>query len=430
MKEKIGSEIKIIEYEKALKELEERLKFEELISRLSARFLNLPASKINSEINNALKDITVLLDMGRSSIHEIIEEDNSFILNFGYSIPGVEPMPSFITEAHFPWAASQISIGHIINVSCVEDIPPEYTIDIENYLKYCLKNELTVPMQIEGVTVGGLNLAIDKEDFFWPEELKKQLILLGNIIASAIGRRNAEERNRKLKEELLQVTRWVTIGELSASVTHELNQPLCSIITNAETGLRFISGSKVDVDEVNSILEDIASAAHRADSVIKSLRKMFTRKEDKFKKMSIDKIINSSFELVKGNISIRGIRVSMELLEQESFILGDEVKLQQVIINLIINGIEAMSGIKREEKEMIIGTEKNDENNIRIFVKDRGKGIKKIDFNKIFLPFYTTKPCGMGMGLSIVKTIIEEHNGELKAENNPDEVLHFLLQFL
>lgn len=413
LNEKLIKEVE--EHRKTLKQLEERLKFEELISRLSAGFLNLPLNQIDYEINNALRDITELLGLGRSYIYEIIEEENTFKLTYGYNSPGVKPMPSYVNENHFPWVATQIYSGNIVNVTCLEDVPENSPADRESYIKLSLINELVLPMSAEGEKVGAFTLAIDKEDFFWPETLVKQLILTGNIIATAIHRRKNEEKNRKLREELLQVTRWFTMGELSASVTHELNQPLCSILTNAETGLRFISSSKVDINEIRNILEDIVFAAHRADSVIKSLKSMFKKEEKKFKILNLNEIIKTSFNLVKGNTAIRGIKTSLKLLPDELTISGDEVKLQQVIINLILNGVDAMA--VSEKKEILIGTEM-DKDNITVFVRDRGEGIKEKD--KIFLPFYTTKPEGMGMGLSITKTIIEEHQGKLWAENNPD----------
>ena len=414
-------------HRKTLKALEERLKFEELISRLSATFLNLPLNEIDNEINTALRDITNFLHLGRSYIYEIIEEENTFKQTYGYNSSGVKSMPSYVNENIFPWVASEIMSGKIVNITGVHDVPEESPVDKENYLKLSLKNEIVIPMSVEGKIAGALTLAIDKEDFSWPEPLVKQLILIGQIIATAINRRKSEEKNRKLREELFQVTRCITMGELSASLTHELNQPLCSIMTDAETGLRFISGSKTDIDEVRNILEDIISATKRASDVITGLRGMFKKEEKKFKILNINELIKKSLNLVYGTIALRNIKINMQLLSEPVSIYGDDIKLQQVIINLILNGSDSMANVTGEKREMLVGAEMADEDNMKLFVRDRGNGIKKEEIDKIFLPFYTSKSGGMGMGLFIAKSIIEEHNGKLWAENNPDSGATFYL---
>ncbi|MEQ8192345.1 MAG: response regulator, partial [Candidatus Eremiobacterota bacterium] len=409
--------------------LEERLKFEELISRLSAGFLNLSFNEIDNAIKNALREVTEFLHLDRSYIYEVIEEENTFRQTCGYNSPGVRVMPSWVNEKTFPWVASEILSGRIVNIAGLKDVPEDAPVDKENYLKLSLKNEIVLPMSVEGKIAGAITLAIDKEAFSWPEPLVKQLILIAHIIASALSRRKNEEKNRKLREELFQVTRCITMGELSASLTHELNQPLCSIMTDAETGLRFISGSKPDVDEIRTILEDIISATKRASNVITGLKGMFKKEEKKFKILDINEVFINSINLLHSTIAIKCIKINMKFPSEPLYIYGDNVKLQQVIINLILNASESMDNSSGEYREILIGTEKIDNEHIKIFIRDRGHGIKEGEKDKIFLPFYTGKSGGMGMGLSITKSIIEEHNGKVYAENNPDRgaTFYFIL---
>jgi len=402
------------DHKKTLKLLEERLKFEELISRLSARFVNITVNEIDSAINTALCDIVNLLGLHRSYIYEFIKEENIFKQNYGYNCDGIPPQPSYVNETYVPWVARQMEARKIVNVTGINDIPEEEVIDRDFYLKFCLKKELNIPMSVEGELAGCFILAVDKDDFSWSEPLLAQLILLGQILSSAIARKRNEEKNRILREELYQITRCITMDELSASLTHEINQPLCSIMADAETGLRLVPPD----NKLHHILEDIVSASKRANSVITSYSRMFKKEKQEFSLLNMNELIKDSLSMLYSNMSARQIEIEMKSFTEVPDIMGDRIKLQQVIINLILNGADSMTGLPEESRKILTGVEMADKDNIKVYVMDRGHGLKEKE--KIFLPFYTNKSEGMGIGLYIAKSIIEEHNGTLWAENNHD----------
>lgn len=403
------------EHKKTLKAIEERLKFEELISRLSARFINLPVNEIDREINNALLDIIKHLHMDRSYIYEYFKDENTFKMSYGYTSDGIPVIPSYMNEFYFPWVARQTLAGKTLFCSGIEDIPENEITDRENHLKFGIKNVLIFPMYIEGEVGAICSISTNKEDFSWSESFIKQITLVGQVLSSAIARKRNYEKNRILHEELYHIKKCITLGELSASLTHEINQPLCSIMTDAETCLHLVSSGD---SNVSHILEDIISASKRANSIITSFRKMFKKEHHEFEPLNINELIKNSLSMLNSTMGMKEIKINVKDLPEPPDIMGDRIKIQQVIINLLLNGADSMANLPEKSREILIVTEMDDKDHIKVSLRDRGHGLNEI--KKIFLPFYTQKSEGMGMGLFIAKNIIEEHNGKLWAENNHD----------
>ena len=233
-------------------------------------------------------------------------------------------------------------------------------------------------------------------------------------------RKQAELDAQRHRAELTHVSRIATLGELSASLAHELNQPLTAILSNAQAARRFLTGDQADPDEVNEILNDIINDDKRAADIIKRLRALMRRKEPAFTSLDLNKVVRGVVELVNREAFTKNVSLVLDLAEGLPYIQGDAIHLQQVALNLIINGTEAMETVDHQSRELRISTAKHDENAVRVSVRDQGTGIDEDHITGIFEAFYTTKSEGMGMGLSICKSIIEAHGGRLRAENNPD----------
>ena len=233
-------------------------------------------------------------------------------------------------------------------------------------------------------------------------------------------RKQAELDAQRHRAELTHVSRIATLGELSASLAHELNQPLTAILSNAQAARRFLTGDQADPDEVNEILNDIIKDDKRAADIIKRLRALMRRKELAFTSLDLNKVVRGVAELINREAFTKNVSLVLDLAEGLPYVQGDAIHLQQVALNLIINGTEAMETVDHQSRELRISTAKHDENAVRVSVRDQGTGIDEDHISGIFEAFYTTKSEGMGMGLSICKSIIEAHGGRLRAENNPD----------
>jgi PAS domain S-box-containing protein len=232
--------------------------------------------------------------------------------------------------------------------------------------------------------------------------------------------RQAKQEAQKRREEMAHLGRVATMGELSASLAHEINQPLTAILSNAQAALRFISSDSPDLAEIRDILGDIVADDRRAGEVIYRLRSLFRKGKIERVKVDINDLVQEVVSLINTEAMIRNISLETALDEGLPPVLGDRIHLQQVIINFILNASEAMKDIDDAPREIIISTSRTDKQMVKVGIRDFGIGIIEDNLNQIIEPFYTTKPEGMGMGLSINRSIIDAHDGRFWADNNPD----------
>ena len=233
-------------------------------------------------------------------------------------------------------------------------------------------------------------------------------------------RKQAEVELRQQRDELAHVTRVSTMGELAASLAHELNQPLTAILSNAQAAQRFLIASPTDLGEVHEILKDIIQDNNRASNVIRQMRALVKKEEHTFSPLDLAGVINDVVTLVHSDAILQGVRVLLDHEPGLSPVRGDKVQLQQVFLNLMLNGFQAMKNLPVTERELNLRTGRAGGRMLTVAVRDRGTGVGTDKLEKIFQPFYTTKRDGLGMGLSICRSIVEGHGGRLWARNNPD----------
>lgn len=246
-----------------------------------------------------------------------------------------------------------------------------------------------------------------------PEKLRGFLLDLSE-------RKWAEEDLQRHRDQLAHVTRVTTIGELTASLAHELNQPLTAIVSNAQAGERFLAAPSPPLAEVREILGDIVADGQRAGEVIRRLRGLLKKGEFQFAPLDLNGVIGEVVTLAGADAILRNIAIALELASDLPLVRGDRIQLQQVLLNLILNGLEAMGASVPGDRRLVIRTTRGEGGTVRVEVQDAGVGIKEERLDRIFEPFYTTKPSGMGMGLSITRSIVKAHGGEIRAASNPD----------
>ena len=218
--------------------------------------------------------------------------------------------------------------------------------------------------------------------------------------------------------ELAHVARVSTMGELAASVAHELNQPLGAILANAEAAELFLQQDPPALDDLRAVLADIRQDDERAGEVIRRMRALLRRHELEREPIEINSLVEDVLQLVRGDAALRGIALTADLGPVLPKVAGDRVHLQQVLLNLILNGMDAMADQPRERRRISVRTRLGADGQVELAVIDLGHGIEPDKLPRIFDPFYTTKANGMGMGLSIARTIIEAHHGRIWAENH------------
>ena len=257
------------------------------------------------------------------------------------------------------------------------------------------------------------------ERYFWQIALITAVILLqGGLIAALLRehrrRQLAEVQSRQRMAELARVMRFSTAGELTASIAHEINQPLGSILTNAETADVILQSSSPDIAELKDIVKDILRDDRRASEVIRRMRSLLKKAPFELKSLDLNDVARETVAFLA--TMPRKIELVNVIAPDALPVLGDRIQLQQVVLNLVVNGIDAMKDTSTENRIISIRTSRV-ENFAQLSVSDRGPGIPEDKLKEVFEPFYTSKAEGMGMGLSIARTIIEAHNGLISAKN-------------
>jgi signal transduction histidine kinase len=231
-------------------------------------------------------------------------------------------------------------------------------------------------------------------------------------------RQLAEVQSQQRMSELARVMRFSTAGELTASIAHEINQPLGAILTNAETAEAILKSPIPDIAELKDIVRDILQDDRRAGEVIRRMRSLLTKAPFELKALDLNDVARETVELLSALAVARKVEMVSTITPNSLPILGDRIQLQQVILNLVVNGIDAMKDTPSEGRVVSIRTLRV-EKFAELLVSDCGAGIREDKLKEIFEPFFTSKAEGMGMGLSIARTIVEAHNGRISAENQP-----------
>ena len=225
---------------------------------------------------------------------------------------------------------------------------------------------------------------------------------------------------RASREELAHAVRISTLGELTASIAHELKQPLTAILSNAQAAERFMSEPQPDMMEIREILADIVKDDRRATEVIRRLRSMLTKSNETRAVLNLSQVVAEVLPLVRSDTVIKGIRLVTEFASSLPPVRGDRVQLQQVVLNLLMNGAEAMRGCHEHDCRLLVSTERHGARGVVASVQDCGVGVSDETREQLFTPFYSTKSGGMGMGLAIARSIVEQHEGRIWVTNNPD----------
>ena len=251
-----------------------------------------------------------------------------------------------------------------------------------------------------------------------PMPTEDRLFVLVSVV-DITERRRTERETARQRDELAHLSRVAMLGELSGSLAHELNQPLTAILSNAQAAQRFLAQNPPRIDKLAEILTDIVKSDRRAEAVIQRLRSLLRKEEAQRHPLDINDVVEESLRLMRSDLLNRQVVVSTDLAKGLPTVSGDWNQLQQVLLNFVINGCDAMDG-REVDRRLLVRTQTTAYGNVEVSVADRGAGIAVADLERIFEPFVSTKAHGMGLGLAICRSIVEAHGGLLWATNNAD----------
>jgi signal transduction histidine kinase/integral membrane sensor domain MASE1 len=531
--------------------LSERLRFEELLARLSGAFVHLPVDSMGLAFERWLRHLGEFLQLDRLQLFRFSRDDQALVVAYAWVRPGVELANDVVLRQEFPWLFDRLNRESLAVFSRRGDLPREAVRDAEAFERRGVRSNASIPLEAGGRVMGGLCFATLNSEREWPDELLQRLRLVGEVFASALARKEAEEALRaselsksailaalpsgvavldrqgnivavneswgcfakdegswatratvrasyldvcreaaheglshaaetqvgieavlartkagfaveypwkarvgerwaalsvvpldgaeggavvsvtditerkqaeldaqRSRQELAHFTRVSTMGELTASLAHELNQPLTGILTNAQAARRFLDATPPALGEVREILTDIVEDDRRAGEVIQRLRDLLRKGEPQRVFLDLHALIHDVVRLLASDAVIRNVTVSLDFAADTVIVSGDRVQLQQVVLNLLLNAMEAMAEERGHARRVVVRTIVVDDEVVRVSLQDAGSGLRPGTEDLIFEPFYTTKEAGMGMGLAIARSIIEAHGGTVGATSN------------
>ncbi len=256
-----------------------------------------------------------------------------------------------------------------------------------------------------------------------------QTLLIALLMNNLDRRKRSEEETSRFRQQLAHVSRVSTVGELGQNLAHEINQPLAAIMANAESARQLLAGERPDLKEASAALDDIVADNKRAQAVIRRIRNLVKNTPPVHTQVDLNRVAAEAMQVVQADAAAKGVAIHLDLASDLPPVQGDHVQLQQVALNLIVNAMEAVSQNQFPPRHVTVKTGRDGEGGVSLRVSDSGAGIDRQTAERLFAPFFTTKPQGLGLGLSISRTIVEAHGGSLRATSNPDKGATFCCRF-
>jgi signal transduction histidine kinase len=395
--------------------LTERLAFEELIADLVKTFVNAPDDDLDRILGEALGRLVQHTGVDRGLLMRLAVDGCARTVAH-WVAPNRPAFSPPLDE--YGWYASQLRQGRTLALHRLpDDLPEEAIAERARAPALGLQSLLAIPLTTGERTWGAIGLGV-YQPRRWSTQDIQRLRLVGEIMMDALLRRQAQEAARRQRDELAHVSRVAVLGELTAALAHELNQPLAAIRTNAEA-LQFFAAQGKLADNLDAGLADIVGDATRAGDLIRRLRDLLLRRQ--LERTPLD--LNRAVVEVKPILSAEARRHSVDLVLQLApalpAVAGDRIQLQQVVLNLVRNAAEAMAGLAGRGA-VTVATLSRELDRVTVRVEDQGPPIDDAAFRGLFTPFHTTKPDGLGMGLAISRSIVQAHGGHLWAERRQE----------
>jgi signal transduction histidine kinase len=324
----------------------------------------------------------------------------------GYSQPMLREHSSFVGRLY----ASKSPL-HVPDLTTHEEFYSAEEADREA-LSRGVRTVFIVPMLRNDELIGTLCIGRSRIEPFTETELE----LVTDFAAQATIALEITRRERQLRElqmQLAHTNRVVTLGELSASITHEVNQPIAAARNNVIAALHFLDGNPPDLQEIREALAAAVKDTDRVSAIVGRMRALMQRASPRLDRVDMNEALQEVIELTRGEALKNGVSVKAQFAQGLPIIAGDRVQLQQVVLNLILNAVQAMGTVTEGAREVLITTRRIELNDLYVGVQDTGPGLSPETLSRLFEPFYTTKPNGMGMGLTICRSIVEAHGGRL-----------------
>ena len=402
-------------------QLSERLNVQALVADISTGFANLSGDRLDAQIVSSLERLGRALDTEDCAIWALRAPDGRARRMFGW--PGKldgSSEGSLLEESLLTWARPRLEQGEEVQIGNITDRPiRSRTVPAQSSASLLL-----LPLRVDGEVIGVLALS-HAFSLDWSTHVLGDLRTIGEIIATASVRKRTDASMRRQLETLAHVNRVASLGELAASIAHELNQPLAAILSNAEVAQHLLALPDPPLDELREIVGDVITDDERAGNIIRNMRSMLRKVETDAVPINVNAVATTITRLVAHDANLRGGSLEVELGEDLPTVTVDATQLTQVVLNLVVNAVDAMAAL-RVRRAVSLRTRAAD-GGVTIEVRDHGPGIAADVLPRLFEPFFSTKREGLGVGLPISRSILEAAGGRIRAENAADGGARFVV---
>ncbi len=389
--------------------------FEQQLAELSATFVSLTPDQVDSQIDWGLQLLLEALDLDRSTIAELSADGQRIEITHTRSTTHAPAIAKGDLVPMLPWFAAMLLKGQVLRFDRMpDDLPAEAEAEREYCTRTGLKSVLTFPFTVGERVIGAIGFASFRREMSWTPHLLRSLRLISEVFANALARKQAAHEQVKLREQLAHSARLNTMGEVVASIAHEVNQPLFAIVSNARAAGQLLAQETPDLAEIGAALEDIVQDANRASSVIARIRSFLQRKPTELVTTDVNSVIETVRSLLGPELARRRVTLLVALGTGLPPVRADAVQLQQVLVNLLMNAAEAMESLAPTQRRLELRSTTEPDGRLRIDVVDHGPGLDPQVRARLFEAFFTTKANGLGMGLAICKSIVEAHGGRIQ----------------
>ena len=404
-----------------LKDLAAELTYEKLISSVSTNLANASIEEIEEELKLSLGKLVSFAEVDRAGIVQLSLDGRLAEVTHELTSDGIRSRANPpVSVENDDWCWSRISNGENLVVVCPEDLPSSGCELREHLLEQNVKSFLLVPAMISGQPIGCLYIETTDRRRNWTDQMVDYMTVMGELFANAINRRNIAVQIRSLQRELLQTTQLTALGEVTASVSHELNQPLTAIAANITTAQKMRADGKLGERDLDEILGDLASDNRRAAEVIREIRSLVSQQPQRLEPVDVEQTIDGVARILRAEAAHRNTMIDFHIPSGLPLVQGNVTQLQQVLLNLVGNALDAMTEIQQPSRSVQVNA-RIEESHVAIEVRDRGRGFCGNDPETIFDAFHTSKQGGVGLGLAICRRIVKAHGGRIWAEENHDQ---------
>ena len=395
-------------------ELDAAMVFERLVSDLLAALLTKDRESQDRVIEEGLGKIAQKFGAERATLWPRATDSDEFEKTHRWLGADVPTPPDGEGARTLPWISAELAAGRMVRFESIASLPREAHADLPALRSLGIRSALIVPLAVSDAVVGALSFATAQRECPWPDALVPRVKLVGEVLANLLARRAAERREQQAQAQAAHAARVGTMGVFAASLIHELTQPLAASLANAESAAELLDTASPDLDEVRAAVDDIVTDDRRVGALIQQLRRFLRRGESEKIAFDLHAVLADVTRLVAGEAAEKRIELSTTVTNALPALVGDRVQIHQVLLNLVLNAFDAVAATGAAPRRVSVSAGPHD-GGVLVEVHDNGHGMDAETLSRVFQPFFTTKPKGMGLGLSISRSLVAAHGGTLSA---------------